>query len=164
MKTIFLIGGTMGVGKTTVCQELKRMLPDSVFLDGDWCWDASPFYVTEETKAMVLDNICHVLNNFIRCSAYQTIIFAWVMHEQEIIDAILKRLDIGTCDVKCISLVCDEETLRKRLQADIEQGRREPDVVGRSVSRLALYGKPETIKLDTTSKTVWEIVQEILML
>ena len=39
MKTIYLIGGTMGVGKTTVSQQLKKELPNSVFLDGDWCWD-----------------------------------------------------------------------------------------------------------------------------
>ena len=40
----------MGVGKTTVSQQLKKELPNSVFLDGDWCWDADPFQVTEETK------------------------------------------------------------------------------------------------------------------
>ena len=50
MKTIYIIGGTMGVGKTTVSQQLKKELPNSVFLDGDWCWDADPFQVTEETK------------------------------------------------------------------------------------------------------------------
>lgn len=37
MKTLYLIGGTMGVGKTKVCQLLKDKLPNSVFLDGDWC-------------------------------------------------------------------------------------------------------------------------------
>ena len=31
MKTIYLIGGTMGVGKTTVSQQLKKELPKSVF-------------------------------------------------------------------------------------------------------------------------------------
>ena len=41
MKTLYLIGGTMGVGKTTVCQLLKKKLPKNVFLDGDWCWDAA---------------------------------------------------------------------------------------------------------------------------
>ena len=40
MKTLYLIGGTMGVGKTTVSQQLKKDLANSVFLDGDWCWDA----------------------------------------------------------------------------------------------------------------------------
>ena len=41
MKTLYLIGGTMGVGKTAVSQQLKKDLPNSVFLDGDWCWDAT---------------------------------------------------------------------------------------------------------------------------
>ena len=31
MKTIYLIGGTMGVGKTTVCQKMKETLPNAVF-------------------------------------------------------------------------------------------------------------------------------------
>ena len=93
MKTLYMIGGTMGVGKTTVCQQLKRDLPNSVFLDGDWCWDANPFQVTDETKAMVTNNICYLLNNFLNCSAYENIIFCWVMHEQRIIDSILKKLD-----------------------------------------------------------------------
>ena len=75
MKTLYMIGGTMGVGKTTVCQLLKQNLPNSVFLDGDWCWDASPFQVTDETKAMVTNNICYLLNNFLKCSAYENIIF-----------------------------------------------------------------------------------------
>ena len=39
MKTVYLIGGAMGVGKTTVSQQLKKDLANSVFLDGDWCWD-----------------------------------------------------------------------------------------------------------------------------
>lgn len=57
MKNLYIIGGTMGVRKRAVSQQLKKDLPNSVFLDGDWCWDASPFQVTEETKAMVTDNI-----------------------------------------------------------------------------------------------------------
>ena len=51
----------MGVGKTTVCQYLKNQLNNSVFLDGDWCWDAHPFLVTDETKKMVMHNICFLL-------------------------------------------------------------------------------------------------------
>lgn len=49
---------------------------------GDWCWDMSPFIVTNETKKMVLDNISYLLNNFICCSGYKNIMFCWVMHEQ----------------------------------------------------------------------------------
>ena len=47
MKTIYLIGGTMGVGKTTVSQQLKKELPKSVFLDGDWCWRWNGIFLKE---------------------------------------------------------------------------------------------------------------------
>lgn len=150
MKRLYLIGGTMGVGKTTVCEILKRRLNNAVFLDGDWCWDADPFRVTEETKAVALDNICHLLNNFIHCSAYENVIFCWVMHEQRILDDILSRLDTADCTVRRISLICDEAALRARLQKDIDAGRRKPDIIERSLSRLPLYETLDTAKLDTS--------------
>lgn len=164
MKTLYLIGGTMGVGKTTVSRRLKKDLPDSVFLDGDWCWDADPFTVTEETKEMVINNICYLLNSFIHCSAYKNIIFCWVMHEQHIIDSILGKLDTENCDVKKISLIADENTLCKRLAKDVESGVRTADVIGRSVARIPMYKALDTIKIDTGNKTVREIADEIMTL
>lgn len=154
----------MGVGKTTVCQKLKELLPDSVFLDGDWCWDMSPFKVTEETKAMVMDNICYILNNYIHCSAFNNIIFCWVMHEQRIIDDIVSALDTRECEVKIISLICGEQQLRKRLQKDIDARIRQRDILQRSIARLPLYESLDTIKIDVsdisaeqTSKIISEL-------
>ena len=164
MKTFYMIGGTRGVGKTTVCQLLKQDLPNSVFLDGDWCWDASPFQATEETKAMVTNNICYLLNNFLKCSAYENIIFCWVMHEQSIIDFILKKLDVQKCDVKCISLVADEKTLCERLSKDVERGIRSKDVIERSIARIPMYQALNTIKIDTNAKTASVIANEIKQL
>ena len=164
MKTIYLIGGTMGVGKTTVSQQLKKVLPNSVFLDGDWCWDADPFQVIEETKAMVMRNICFLLNSFLHCTAYKNIIFCWVMHEQSIIDDIIDRLDTGDARVIKISLMIDETNLRKRLSADIARGIRSNDVIDRSVARIDMYQTLDTIKVDTVNKNVYEIVSEILTL
>lgn len=92
MKSLFLIGGTMGIRKTTVCQLLNKKQDNTVFLDGDWFWDTDPFYVTEETKKMVQDNIYYLLNNFIHCSMYDNIIFGWVMYEQTIIEDLLANI------------------------------------------------------------------------
>ena len=164
MKTLYLIGGTMGVGKTTVSQQLKQDLPNSVFLDGDWCWDASPFQITEETKAMVTDNICYLLNSFLHCSTYENVIFCWVMHQQKIIDSIVEKLDMKNCDVKCISLITDEISLRKRLTIDVKMGIRTVDVINRSIARIPLYQTLNTTKIDTSNKTVQMIVDEIMQL
>ena len=153
MKTLYLIGGPMGVGKTSVSRALQKLLPDNVFLDGDWCWDMEPFTVTGETKAMVLDNICHVLNNFLRCSAFQNVIFCWVMHRQEILDGILSRLDKTGWQVVAESLVCSPEALEDRIRKDVAAGLRQPDVIARSLERLEQYGELNTKNLDTTDMT-----------
>ncbi|MPM97312.1 hypothetical protein SDC9_144485 [bioreactor metagenome] len=150
MKNIFLIGGTMGVGKTTTCQIIKNKLNNCVFLDGDWCWDMHPFQVTEETKQMVVKNICFLLNNFIKCSAYENIVFCWVMHEQSIIDDILSRLVTANCKIHLISLVCDEQALMARLKKDVDAGIRTEDVICRSVERLPLYEKLNTYKVNVS--------------
>lgn len=162
MKVLYFISGTMGVGKTTVCQCLKKQLPNSVFLDGDWCWNASPFQVTEETKTIVCNNICYILNNFIHCSAYDNIIFCWVMHQQKIIDSILEQLDLSNCKLKNISLVCNKTSLKERLIKDITAGIRTTDIIENSLSRIDLYKNLHTVKLDTSSKTLQEITTDII--
>lgn len=162
MKTLYMISGTMGVGKTTTSQALKKRLNKSVFLDGDWCWDSNPFQVNEETKQMVLDNICYLLNNFIHCSAYEHVIFCWVMNEQSIIDSVLERIDTKDCTIKSISLVCQEEHYIKRFEKDVHVGVRTNEDVQRGIERLPMYQNLNTIKVDTTGKSVEEVVNEVL--
>ena len=140
----------MGVGKAAVCQLLKKQLNHCVFLDGDWCWDMHPFEVNEETKQMVLANIKFLLNSFIQCSVYENIIFCWVMHEQSITDELLSAIETANCEVKVISLICREESLRERLQKDVDQGIREPEIIQRSILRLDGYKTLNTIKLDVS--------------
>ena len=153
MKRLILIGRTMGVGKTALCRELQKRLPKNVFLDGDWCWDAVPFTVTDETKAMVTDNITHLLRNFLVCSAYENVLFCWVLHEQAILDTLLSRLPLEGVEVHVFSLTASPEALTKRLTGDIERGKREPDVLARSLARLPLYDALLTEKLDTSDLT-----------
>ncbi len=164
MKTLYLIGGAMGVGKTTACQALKSRLPACAFLDGDWCWDMHPFVVNEETKALVMDNITHHLNGFLRCTTFENVVFCWVMHEQNIIDDILARLDLAEVRVMPVSLVCSEEALARRLSGDIRDGKRQPDVLPRSIARLPLYDCLQTVHLDVSALTPEETARAIAAL
>ena len=161
-KRLYLIGGPMGVGKTTAGQLLKIKLNNCVFLDGDWCWDMKPFQVTPETKKMVIENICFLLNNFIRCPAYENIIFCWVMHEQTIVDNIISRLNTENCSIIKISLICTDEMLRERLEKDVADGVRKSDVIPRGLAYLPLYSKVGSVKIDTSEKTPEEVVEEII--
>ena len=153
MKRLYLIGGPMGVGKTTVCRALQKRLEGSVFLDGDWCWDARPFQVTEETKAMVMENIAFLLNQFLRCSAYDHVIFCWVLHRREILEDLLSRLDTRSCRVLAVSLTASPGALTARLEGDVRAGRRDREAVGRSLKYLPLYAALDTEKLDVSALT-----------
>ena len=161
MKRLFLIGGAMGIGKTTTAEALAKILPDNVLLDGDWCWKMTPFTVTEETKRMVMENITFLLGQFLKCSAYENVIFCWVMHEQSIIDAILSCIPTDDVRVIPISLVGTPEILTAHLMGDIEKGIREEDVIGRSLAYLPKYAALDTIKIDVSNLSAEEAAKKI---
>lgn len=150
MKNLIFINGTMGAGKTAVCQELKKLITPSIFLDGDWCLDMEPLILTEETKTMAVDNICYLLENFIECSECRNIIFCWVMHEQSIVDSILKRLNLCGINFRLFTLMISEQALRARLGKDVSSGIRKSDIIERSVARLPLYNKMNSTKIDVS--------------
>ena len=161
MKTLYLIGGPMGVGKTTVSRELLKSLPRCAFLDGDWCWTMQPFTVTDETKAMVMDNITHTLGNFLRCSEFENVVFCWVMHQQQIIDDVLLRLSLDSVRVVSLTLMGTPDVLTERIRRDIAEGLRDESAVSRALSYLPLYDRVKSFKVDTTGLSAKEIAEQI---
>lgn len=133
-----------------------------MFLDGDWCWDADPFQINDETRKMVVNNICFMLNSFIHCSVYENIIFCWVLHKQSIIDNILSRLDLSACAFKSVSLICSPEILTERLEKDINEGIRQREVIERSIQRLPMYDSLNTQKTDTSNLSAEDVAQIII--
>lgn len=157
MKHVYLIGGPMGIGKSTICNQLNQDLDHSVFLDGDWCWNMDPFIVNQDTKNMVLDNITHCLNNFIHTPGIENIIFCWVMHKQDIIDQIIQKLDTEGVDIHLISLICEKEELIKRMLID----RRDNQTIRKSLQYLELYKDLDTQKIDVTTLDVQKTIDKI---
>lgn len=157
MKHVYLIGGPMGIGKSTICNQLNQDLDHSVFLDGDWCWNMDPFIVNQDTKNMVLDNITHCLNNFIHTPGIENIIFCCVMHKQDIIDQIIQKLDTEGVDIHLISLICEKEELIKRMLID----RRDNQTIRKSLQYLELYKDLETQKIDVTTLDVQKTIDKI---
>jgi len=147
----------MGIGKSTICNQLNQDLDHSVFLDGDWCWNMDPFIVNQDTKNMVLDNTTHCLNNFIHTPGIENIIFCWVMHKQDIIDQIIQKLDTEGVDIHLISLICEKEELIKRMLID----RRDNQTIRKSLQYLELYKDLDTQKIDVTTLDVQKTIDKI---
>lgn len=55
----------------------------------------------------------------------------------------------------------NENELRHRLTKDIAAGSRTDEIIQRSVARIPMYHKLNTIKIDTNKKNVQMIVDEI---
>jgi broad-specificity NMP kinase len=156
-KKLIIVNGTMGVGKTTVCSELFKKTTRAVWLDGDWCWMMNPWLFNEENKKMVIDNIVYLLRNFLNNSSYDFVIFNWVIHQPEIFNMILDRLNDLEFELFKITLLCSEEALRSRMV----NVNRAVETIEPSLQRLKLYEVMDTIKIDTTGLTVSEVVERV---
>ena len=161
MKKLIFVNGTMGVGKTSTCKELLGMLKPSVFLDGDWCWYMNPFKVTDETKQMVENNICFLLNNFLSCTEYENIIFCWVMDQESTINKLLQKLNLTNTEVYKFTLCVSKEVLAQRLKKTIEIGERTSDILQRSLDRLPLYQEMDTTHVDVSKISPVQVAKKI---
>jgi len=161
-KKVIIINGTMGVGKSATCRELNKKLKNSVWLDGDWCWMINPFVVNEENKKMVINNINYLLRSFLTNSSLEYIIFNWVIHMEEIFDDILEPLNDLNFEIIKITLICDEDALKKRILGDVKLKLRDEECVSRSVGRLDLYKEMSTKKIDTSNISVLGTVDKIM--
>ena len=162
MKTLYLIGGPAGVGKTSICKVLNKTLENSVHLDGNWCWDMNPLQENDETTAMVMDNICHCLNNFIACSCFENIVFSWEMFRQHTIDSIVAWIDSDDLKIVPVSLICDESVLSQRIWKDVYAGLRTPDAIEKSLAKVPLYNDIRTHKIDISKLSIDEVCKKII--
>ena len=158
MKQFIMINGTMGAGKSTISALLNQRLSNSVWLDGDWCWMADPFVVTDCTKRMVIGNIVYLLQSFLQEAAYEHIIFCWVMDQQDIIDDIINRLSLSDISLSMFTLMPSAAQLTKQIQADPKRSAQ--DLV-HSLQRCRSYEALSTIKVYTDGKSLESIAAEI---
>lgn len=161
MKKLIFVNGTMGAGKTSTCTQLLNLLDRCVFLDGDWCWNMHPFVVTEQTRAMVLDNITHLLANFLHCPEYDFVIFGWVMQDWSIARDVLARLPAEPFAFHAFTLHVSDKTLKQRLETDVARGIRNSDVIERSLTRIPLYRVMPTTPIDVDHQSALQAAQQI---
>ena len=115
---VIVLNGPMGVGKTTVGKYIADHYPGTAFIDGDWCMDIHPFVGSQETKAMAVDNILHMIRNYQNCSVCGMVVLVWLMDDPWVIQRITEDLAALQVEVRSVTLVCDRENLIRRWEND----------------------------------------------
>jgi hypothetical protein len=67
------------------------------------------------------------------------------------LDDLIARLNHNGHAEHCFSLVSNKRALSERLNRDIAEGKREPDIIERSVAGIPLYDALDTVKIDVST-------------
>jgi hypothetical protein len=76
-------------------------------------------------------------------------------------DDLIARLDGAEFEIYKITLMVSEQTLEKRIQKDVDNHVRTQDVLERSLKRLPLYEKMNTVKIDVSDITARQAAEKI---
>jgi broad-specificity NMP kinase len=163
-KNLIIVNGAPGVGKTTTCEELAKILPKNVYLDCDCFMWANPYVVTEETERVRYENISFVTKNYLSCSAYDNVIINWVFVNQFAIDRILKELDLTDVAVHTYSLYCRPEIWKARMKNDKTNLKRKIETTFEKWTKRISDGFLEGIvatTIDTSDATARQVAEII---
>ena len=158
---VIVLNGPMGVGKTTVGKYIADHHPGTAFIDGDWCLDIHPFVGNQETKAMAVDNILHMIGNYQKCSVCSMVVLVWLMDEPWVIRKIMEGLSALQAEAKKVTLVCSRESLIQRWKDDHNCEWRTDEWLNVSLKSLAGFASIDDT-LDTSGLSV-EQVAELVM-
>ena len=158
---VIILNGPMGVGKTTVGKYIADHHPGTAFIDGDWCLDIHPFVGNQETKAMAVDNILHMIGNYQKCSVCNMVVLVWLMDEPWVIQKITQGLSAMKAEVNNVTLVCSRENLIRRWKDDHNCEWRTDEWLSVSLKSLPGFASMENI-IDTSDLSV-EQVAELVM-
>lgn len=154
---LIIISGSPCVGKTAVAGKLFDRLPNSAYLDGDWCWCVNPFSVADPRLRNGDRSMSFILSVYLN-SAFDYVIFSSVVATDKTIrETIVRDITAKDYDIIGITLTCSEDTLRARHKKRGDRGE-----VSFHWLRLPPY--PGDTVIDTDGKTVTRIVNEIVEL
>lgn len=156
-----IINGPMGVGKTTVGKLIADRVPGTAFIDGDWCMDLHPFVGNRETRAMAVDNILHMADNYRKSSLCKIIVIVWLIDDDKVENELVSGLSDLGLNVENITLICNEEQLRRQWEEDNNCEWRTDEWLSVSLRSLSVFEKKDNC-IETNGLTVEEVAEKIM--
>lgn len=151
---LILITGSPWVGKTTVGEALFRSYNNSAYFDGDWAWAVHPFSISDPRLRNGDKTISFALSVYLNSGFSYVICSSVVLLYEKIRGAVLQDITAEHFDVVSFTLICSEETLRRRFAQRGSEGEI-------SFEWLHTPPHPGDVVIRTDGKTVEEIVDEM---
>ena len=161
---IIIINGSLGVGKSSVAEQLHYKFDKSIHLDGDCIGDVQPFKIYDQVPLNHLYRTMELLIGFHQKNGYYNFVINYVFESPESLHEFLELLRPLDPSIHCYWLTCDEEEqakrIRNRKREDLqwELGRfLELRRIQKDASQNGSIGK----EVDTTRMTAEEAAQTI---
>ena len=149
MKSLIILNGPMGAGKSTVGQLMFERINQSAFIDGDWCLNLHPFIGNAETRTMAVRNILSLVHNYYDCTACDTIILVWLIDRMEVYHRIIEGLEELDLEIKTYTLICSESALIKRWKLDTDCKWRTDHWLQQSLKSLPFFRQFPSRQIET---------------
>jgi Cdc6-like AAA superfamily ATPase len=161
MKNILFLCGPNGIGKSTICKEIIKQLPNSAYVDSDPCRVMNPFILNDDTIPTIAKNISDLLVNYLKCPIINTVVFSYGFHgrRKEVFERILSEISKVDHDFIPFLLWCCEEENINRMKFDNRSDVRIQRTLNESRKAFDDVNYP---KLDITNLSVSEATKIII--
>lgn len=113
---MIIINGSLGVGKSSVADQLHFKFEKSVHLDGDYIADVHPFQIYDEARIRHLYRTLELLIGFHQKNGYHNFVINYVFESPESLGELLNLLNPLDSSILTYWLTCQEDEQAKRIQ------------------------------------------------
>jgi len=161
---IIVINGSLGVGKSSVAEQLHRKFDRSVHLDGDHIGDVHPFEIYDGERISYLYRTLELLIGFHQQNGYHNFVINYIFESPKSLQELLNLIRPLDPFIHTYWLTCSAKEQARRIQKrqrdDLEWELNrfvELQQIQAESARKGFIGK----KVDTTKMTSIEVAEEI---
>lgn len=161
---IIIINGSLGVGKTSVADEIHWKFERSIHLDGDAIGNVHPFEIYDRARIDHLYRTLELLVGFHQKNGYHNIVINYVFESPDSLQELLDRLLPLDPSIHTYWLTCSEKEQANRIRA------RHRDSLDWELARFVELQRIQAraaqagfigLEVDTTDLTSVEVAEKI---